>query len=194
MKDDERQPWDRLAGESSKAYSHFCLYRDMGPDRSLRAMENVDGCTSLYRQLGRGSSKWRWVERCQKYDDHLEYQDRLRHEKERRQMRERHAKISVLGQNILVKEMEALLAKAQNGHSQMTPSDVPRWADVMVKVERLARGEPTDSHEVSGPAGGPLRLDLAETLKRIDEVYGLKTEDGPGKTRGPGDGTGTPES
>jgi hypothetical protein len=194
MKDDERQLWDRQPAESSKAYSHFCLYRDMGPDRSLRAMENVDGCTSLYRQLGRWSSRWRWVERCQKYDDHLEYQDRLRHEKERRQMRERHAKISVLGQNILVKEMEALLAKAQNGHSQMTPSDVPRWTDVMVKVERLARGEPTDSHEISGPAGGPVKLDLAEMLKRIDELYGLKTEDGTGKTRGPGDGTGDPES
>ena len=108
-------------------------------------------------------------------------------------MRERHAKISVLGQNILVKEMEALLAKNQEGHSHMTPSDVPRWTDVMVKVERLARGEPTDSHEISGPAGGPVKLDLAETLKRIDEVYGLKTKDGT-KTPGSTDGCGDPES
>src|SRR6266568_1843763 len=103
MSDNERQPWDRQRGESSKAYHHFCIYRDMSMSRSLRAMESVDGCTSFYRQLGRWSSKWRWVERCQAYDDYLEYQRRLQQEKERREMNERHAKIAILSQNVAVK-------------------------------------------------------------------------------------------
>src|SRR5215470_8443919 len=109
MSEDERQPWDRQVAESSKAYHHFCLYRDMGLDRSVRKMANIPGCTSVRRQLNRWSSRWRWVERCQQYDDHLERQARLEQEKERREMMKRHAKIAVLGENVVVKGMEKLL-------------------------------------------------------------------------------------
>jgi hypothetical protein len=194
MRNEEKHEWDRQSGESSKAYAHFCLYRDMGVSRSIRQMPSVSGCTSVVRQLNRWSSRWRWVERCQKYDDYLEYQDRLRQEKERRQMRERHAKMAVLGQSIAVKGLENLLAKVQGGDQAVAPGDLTRLLDTSVKVERQSRGESTDSHEVSGPSGGPVKLDLQETLKRIDEVYGLKTEDGTRKALGPGDGSDTSES
>jgi len=193
MRNEEKHEWDRQSGESSKAYAHFCLYRDMGVSRSLRQMANVPGCTAVVRQLNRWSSRWKWVERCQEYEDHLEYQDRLQQEKERREMRKRHAKMAILAQNIAVEGLKNLLTKVQGGEQGVAPADLTRLLEVGVKVERLSRGEPTDSHEVSGPSGGPVKLDLGETLKRIDEVYGLKSEDGAGKTRGPGDGSGTPE-
>jgi len=193
MSDEGKQAWDRQPGESSKAYAHFCLYRDRGVSRSIRQMPSVSGCTSVVRQLNRWSSRWRWVERCQKYDDYLEHERRLQQEKERRAMHERHARVALLGMNVAVKGLESLLTKVQTGEGTVAPGDLTRLLDTSVKVERLARGESTESHELSGPGGGPVRLDLAETLKRIDEVYGLKTEDGTGKTRGPGDGSGTPE-
>jgi len=193
MRNEEKHEWDRLTGESSKAYAHFCLYRDMGVSRSLRQMASVPGCTSIRRQLNRWSSKWRWVERCQKYEDHLEYQDRLQQEKERREMHKRHAKMGMLAQTFAVRKLEKMASRIEQDEERVSPGDVARILDIGVKVERLARGEPTDSHEVSGPSGGPMKLDLGETLKRIDEVYGLKSEDGAGKTRGPGDGSGTPE-
>jgi hypothetical protein len=108
-------------------------------------------------------------------------------------MHERHARVALLGMNVAVKGLESLLTKVQTGEGTVAPGDLTRLLDTSVKVERLARGESTESHELSGPGGGPVRLDLAETLKRIDEVYGLKTEDGTGKTRGPGDGSGASE-
>jgi hypothetical protein len=194
MSDEEKQEWDRQPCETSRGYELFCAYRGLGTEWSLRKLKQGTNGAPNVNRLKRLSTRWNWVERCEKYDDHLEYQDRLRQEKERRQMRERHAKISVLGQNIVVRELESLLAKAQNGGGQMTPSDVARLMDVTVKVERLARGEPTDSHEVSGPGKGPVKLDLKETLKRIDEMYGLKTEDSPANSRGPGDGSDTSKS
>jgi len=194
MSEEEKRPWDRLAGESSKAYHHFCLYRGMAVGRSLRQMANLAGCTSLRRQLNRWSSKWCWVERCGQYDDYLELQVRLQQEKERREMRIRHAKMGILAQTFAVRKLEKMASRIEQDGERVSPGEVARILEIGVKVERLARGEPTDSHEVSGPSGGPLKLDLAETLKRIDEVYGLKTEDGTGKTRGPGDGSGTPES
>jgi hypothetical protein len=84
------------------------------------------------------------VERVQSYDDYEERQLRLQHEKERRDMHKRHARIAVLGQNIAVKAMEALLGKVQNGEQAVAPADLTRLVDVSVKVERLARGEPTE--------------------------------------------------
>ena len=134
MSEDEKRAWDRLAGESSKAYHHFCIYRDMGASRSLRQMAGIPGCTSVRRQLNRWSSRWRWVERCQQYDDYLEYQLRVLQEKERREMSKRHAKIAMLGQNILVKGMEELLAKVQNGQHNLAPAELARLMDVSVKV------------------------------------------------------------
>jgi len=194
MREEEKHDWDRQPRETSRAYELFCGYRDLGTERSLRKLKQGTNGAPNVNRLKRLSTRWNWVERCERYDDYLEQQDRLQQEKERREMRKRHAKIAVLGQNIVVREMESLIAKGQSGGSQLTPSDVARLMDVTVKVERLARGEPTDSHEVSGPSGGPVKLDLAQTLKRIDEVYGLKTEEGGGTTRGTGGGSGTSES
>ena len=115
MSDEEKQPWDRLTGESSKAYAHFCLYRDMSQGRSLRKLTADARTTSMLRQLQHWSSRWRWVERSQEYDDHLQRQDRLRQEKERRDMLTRHGKIAVLGQNLVVKGIEKLLADVEQG-------------------------------------------------------------------------------
>jgi hypothetical protein len=169
MNEDEKRAWDRLPGESSKAYHHFCLYRDMAASRSLRQMAGVPGCTSVRRQLNRWSSRWQWVERCRQYDEHLEYQLRTQQEKERREMSKRHARIAMLGQNILVKGMEELLAKVQSGQHNLVPSELARLMDVSVKVERLARGESTDIHEAVGPGGGPVRLEQQLTIRSLEE-------------------------
>jgi len=192
--DEEKHEWDRQPGESSKSYHHFNLYLNMGASRSLRQMANVPGCTSVRRQLNRWSSKWRWVERCQQYDDYAERQLRLQQEKERLEMHKRHAKTGMFAQNLALRKLEKLSGKIEQDEDRVSAGDAARILEIGVKVERLARGESTESHELSGPGGGPVKLSLAETLKRIDEVYGLKTEDGTGKTRGPGDGSESPES
>jgi hypothetical protein len=190
MNEEEKQLWDRQPGESSKAYQHFCIYRDMGTGRSLRQMVSVPGCTSVRRQLNRWSPRWRWVERCQKYDDYTERQLRLQQEKERLEMHKRHAKIAVLGQNIAVKGLENLLGKVQSGEHDVTPADLTRLLDTSVKVERLARGEATESHEVSGPSRGPVKLSLKESLAKIRQFYGLAPEPG-GNAELADDNTGT---
>ena len=169
MSEEEKHAWDRLPGESSKAYHHFCIYRDMAANRSLRQMAGIPGCTSVRRQLNRWSSRRRWVERCQQYDDYLEYQLRVLQEKERREMSKRHAKIAMLGQSILVKGMEELLAKVQNGEHNLAPAELARLMDVSVKVERLARGESTAIHEAVGPGGGPVRLEQQIMIRNIEE-------------------------
>jgi hypothetical protein len=165
----------------------------MGQGRSLRKLAADAKTTSKLRQLQHWSSRWKWVERCQKYDDYLEYEDRLQQEKERREMHKRHAKIAVLGQNVVVKGIEKLLADLEQGNRNPTASDLGRLLDVAVRVERLARGEPSDSHEVAGPDHGPVKLSLEETLRQIAESYGLHYYGSAGDTCQANDATGTPD-
>jgi hypothetical protein len=62
--------FERLDGESAKAYSAFCVYRDLGSERSLqKAAEIVYGSGAKRGQLERWSSKFDWVARCRTYDD-----------------------------------------------------------------------------------------------------------------------------
>jgi hypothetical protein len=174
MRDEEKHDWDRLTGESSKAYAHFCLYRDMGQGRSLRKLAKDGNCTAKVRQLDRWSSRWKWVERSQRYDDHLQYQDRLRQEKERKDMLTRHGKIAVLGQNLVVKGIEKLLADVEQGKRDLSASDASRLLDVAVKIERLSRGEPTEISELGGSNEHPVRLNIeARARQAVEHALGI---------------------
>jgi hypothetical protein len=141
MRGEEKHEWDRLPGESSEAFAHFCLYRDMGVTRSLRQVPNLAGCTSVRRQLSRWSSKWRWVERCERYDDYLEHERRLKKEKDQSAMHERHANVALLGMNVAVKALESLLNKVQTDDGKVDAGVLTRLLDASVRLERMARAE-----------------------------------------------------
>jgi hypothetical protein len=81
----------------------------------------------------------------------------------------RHGKIAVLGQNLVVKGIEKLLADVERGKRDLSASDASRLLDVAVKIERLSRGESTENHEVSGPGGGPIEITDARS-KLFDKL------------------------
>ena len=165
MSDKEKHDWERQPRETSRAYELFCAYRDMGIERSLRKMKASLSRSPSVRRLQVLSARWNWVERCQKYDDYLEYQRRLQQQKECQAMRDRHARIGILGQNIAVKGLENLLGKVQTGEQAVAPADLTRLLDTSVKVERLARGESTENHAVSEPGGGP--IEISDALSKL---------------------------
>lgn len=69
----QKAPWDRLPGESSKAYVAFITYRDLGPYRSIRKAIEKQGLSvkaRLRTWLG-WSSKYHWVERASAWSDHV---------------------------------------------------------------------------------------------------------------------------
>ena len=63
---DDIRPWDRQAGESSKAYEAFVTYRDEGFDRTLRSVGETLG--KSHAVLSRWSSAWDWVARAAAWD------------------------------------------------------------------------------------------------------------------------------
>ena len=186
--------WDRQPGESSKAYANFCRYRDAGEDRSLRKLAGDAKTTSNLRQLQEWSSRWRWVERSQKYEDHLEHQARLLQEKEFVEIRKRHTRIAALTQNILLLGVESQLAKAQLGGPPMTVADLKLLMDVTVKAEQQARSEPTEGHKASEPAPARPKLSREQTLRKVAEAYGINQDACSERTHGPGGGSGTSQS
>jgi hypothetical protein len=160
-------------GESSKAYAHFCVYRDAGKERSLRKLAADAKTTSQLRQLQHWSSRWKWVERCQEYEDRLEYQGRLQQEKQRREMNERHAKVGQFSQNVALRRLEKLVRDIEEGKSTMSAADTARLLDIGVKIERLARGEPTDVQENVGSDGGRIESDRRAFIFAVRAALGF---------------------
>ena len=77
--------YDRQPAETPKAYAAFCIYRDLGADRSLlrtannfyprQSPDNPPTHPNIAR-IERWSKAWRWVDRCRDYDRDIESSNR----------------------------------------------------------------------------------------------------------------------
>jgi hypothetical protein len=60
--------YERQPGESSPAWQAFCTYRELGPDRGLRAVARK--CHKGGSLIGRWSHRWHWVKRLEAWSAH----------------------------------------------------------------------------------------------------------------------------
>jgi hypothetical protein len=58
--------WDKQKGETPKTFSHFCIYRDLGPERTLEKSAKIAGIS--WAQAQRLSDTYGWVQRCDQWD------------------------------------------------------------------------------------------------------------------------------
>ncbi len=130
--------WERQPGESSKAYAVFCVYRDLGPERSLEKVVPKLGKRRAKQVLERWSVKYGWVARVHAYDDYIERKKREEKEKAILEMAERHAR------EAMAIQQKALERLRDIDPSELSPFELIRWIEVAVKIERLSRGEPTE--------------------------------------------------
>lgn len=131
------EPWERQAEETTKAYEAFCIYRDMGRERSLsKVAERLQKSETL---MGRWSRTYDWVKRAAKWDDEQERIEREIAQKEQakeiREMRKRHADLAKV---MLIKSAKAL---ARIPDDEIKPGDISRMVDVASKLERISRGD-----------------------------------------------------
>lgn len=138
MKTEETIPWERQAGETSKAYAAFCAYRDLGPSRSIPKAYQTHTNLGHFTTLKAWSAEYNWVERAQAYDDYIDAEKRAVNEEELRKMAERQAQEAEIIQR---KVVQTLVAKDVD---EITAGECAKLFDVAVKVERLARGAPTE--------------------------------------------------
>lgn len=76
--------YEQMAGESSKAFEAFALYRDMGSQRSMRQVEQrLNKSLTL---LAKWSKKWNWQERIRAYDADLDRKTQAQNEEKHIQL------------------------------------------------------------------------------------------------------------
>lgn len=127
------EPWERQESETAKAWEAFCIYRDMGVDRSLRKV--VQQLHKSLTQIGEWSSKYDWVKRVAAWDVEQDRLARIEQLKEIKKMRNRHAGIA---KAMIVKAGRALNRIPED---EITPNDISRMIDVASKLERISRGD-----------------------------------------------------
>lgn len=174
----ERRPWERLEAESSKSFAAFCIYRDIGPERSISEAYRqwVDDSTKKAPQrfFTLWASEFRWRERAQAYDDHCERLKLKERDAAIQDAARRHVKqlrnfgaIFNKFEQILMRKLESnpdlkgvrltdLMNAAVRG-----ASIVPR----LQEAEMVALGKP-NRVEVTGKDGGP----IAQTIRYIPPV------------------------
>ena len=175
------EPWEQQTGESSRAFGAFCVYRDLGPRRSLRAAAAAfygRTAAATERQVDKWSRTFSWVERACAWDRHLDAEARRAQEEARREMVERHVREARALQGKALERLRALCPE------ELGPADLLRYIVEAAKLERLALGEPdaVQRHELTGRGGGALHFSLEEVVAAARELeeseYGCVQRDG----------------
>jgi hypothetical protein len=162
-------PWEQQPRETARAFAVFCVYRDLGPSRTLRAAAAAfyqRSTASTERQVDKWSSAFRWVERASAWDRHLDAAARRAHEEAQREMVERHVKEARAVQAKALERLRALRPE------ELGPADLLRYLVEAAKLERLSLGEPdaVQRHELTGRGGGPVHFTLEDAVTAAREL------------------------
>lgn len=156
----EKLAWERQDKEGVKPFQAFAMYRDMGNDRSLRDIaKQLNKSLTL---IARWSSEWHWVERCKEYDAEIDRKAQKARIKAVEEMNKRHADMAVVFQGKILQRLQSVQL------NELSPADMIKWMTEATKLERLARGEPTEHTKQTGgePEGGKKErvFDIAEKI------------------------------
>lgn len=146
-------PWEKLEGESPLQFSRFERFRSLGPSRTLEAAYRAETgrkgvAPGHWRESAR---KYRWRERAEAWDAE---QTRQAREEEGESLAERRKAwiaqamdLQAAGAAALLKLQAQIKATPDHAPPPMTARDIAAYLDQGVKLEMLARGEPTETHE-----------------------------------------------
>lgn len=153
------KPWERQENESAKAFEAFCIYRDMGIQRSVRKVARELGKSETL--MARWSGNYDWVERAASWD---EEQDRIVRQAQLddiKKMRKRHAEIAT---DMLVKAAAAL---EELPADEIKAADISRMVDIASKLERISRGDVGEVIEErdGGEAVNPVQIYIPDNKR-----------------------------
>lgn len=155
------QPWERQKGESAQAFEAFSLYLEMGADRSIRAVGQRLGKSR--QQIGKWSSAYNWVERCQAWDNYLQHEAKKAAVTEVRKMTQRHILMAQQIQNA------AMLALKEMGSDMVTPKNFAAVIKLSTELERQNR-EAEAAFYSPVPEDSGSENNLLEALRGIGEI------------------------
>jgi len=133
------ESWERLEGETSFAYSAFCVFRDLGADRSIRkAVEvgepNASKRDKRYRVWRNWSTQFRWRERAEGFDRYLEKLKQTELRKTIEAQGEVHRAVTGKMLQVVSKKLDSM------NPEDLTQNNVTEWALAAIRAEREAAG------------------------------------------------------
>jgi hypothetical protein len=152
------EPWDQRADESTVAYADFCVYRDLGPQRSQQKAAKALGKTRQHLSIV--SSRHDWVDRAGAWDLEQDRQRRLAMQAENVAAARRHAQqMQGALQALSLPNLEVLRRVAQD-QDLLHKMPFEQLLDLAVKAsrvlprlvvaDRLSRGMSTENVEHGG--------------------------------------------
>lgn len=130
--------WERQDNEGGKAFEAFCIYRDIGTERTYKKVSKELGKSdTLIERWGRTHN---WIERARAWDNEQDRIARIQQTKEIQAMRKRQRKTAERMQDIGEQMLEKLQEKVQlTGRVQL--GDVVSLLKIGMEQERICRGD-----------------------------------------------------
>jgi hypothetical protein len=180
------KPWEQQEGETATEYAKFVAYRDMDRlERNLTASWRVYFGRAEGERVGIPGSWWelaqqnKWEDRVLAFD--REQDRRALAALQSRRLRRR-AEIADLGETMqkkaaaairLMTAVEQRVGTDAQGReivvleTKLSPADAARLAEVGVKLEALAMGDPTERVQHGEDPGAPFGIATEDTAKEV---------------------------
>jgi hypothetical protein len=165
--DNALDPWERQPDEMPLRHAQFCVYRDLGRARTLR--KAAERLTKNDRYVRDVAAAFKWRERAEAYDRHLDKLYEASWLEERRKAAEVDAKLLGAAVGKIAQRLQSLDA------SKLTTGDLIRLIDVAMRHRRLLFGDPATT--IITPDGTILEKQvriterqgalLAEVIRRV---------------------------
>ena len=162
----KRQPWDRLEGETPKAYQGFSEYLKL-PTNERNQQKVAETIKKQRPTVSEWSSRYHWVERAAAYDEYFIRAEREAEEQGRlkaiSELKRRHAKGAQAAWDVAmapIREVHrrlnrdtgrlAALEKLNDVELLAAVKDAATMFKEAVKIERLSNDLPTDNVAMRG--------------------------------------------
>jgi hypothetical protein len=135
---EHREAWDKREGESQKAFSAFCLYRD-AEKRSFKIVAEQLKCSP--QNIFQWSSKFNWRLRVDAFDIDQDRQQREDFARNRVRMRDRHLRLSLAMQSVAAHALREWQSRiASGGALNLAPEQIALLTKCAVELERNTLG------------------------------------------------------
>jgi hypothetical protein len=183
-------PFERQPGEGSERWEAFELYRDMGAERSVRAVaRSLDKSDTL---IGRWSSEDQWVSRVFAFDAWLAEQRREALRTEQAERAKQHSQALDHAISVLARPAQVLASKIEDGtlfadanvtdptkddyvnpmHLLSLVKDTAKVLPALITASRLVNGMSTENVALEGSlthAKGKTPAEVEAFLEAVDD-------------------------
>jgi hypothetical protein len=146
------ESWERLSGESSLAFAAFCVFRDLGAERSIRkAVESTEQNETTrakrYNVWRNWAAAYRWRERAADYDQYLERLKQTELRKTIEAQGDKHREVTGKMLDVVKQKLDMM------NPNELSQGSVNDWVQTAIKAEREMAGLVTANGKIEAKQG-----------------------------------------